>query len=101
MADAGLLGRLYRGGCLLELVGTRSPGIGDQENAMCRFKCGLESLGVVEVGFEDFVGQSAVLGWMASQRAHLELALGLEGTHDCASLLPRCADHRDQLLAVG
>jgi hypothetical protein len=35
---------------------------------------------------------------MASQSAHLELALGLQGTYDSASLLPRCADHGDQFL---
>jgi hypothetical protein len=67
---------------------------------MCPFKCGLESLGVVEVGFEDFVGQSAVLGRMASQSAYLELALHLQGSYDGASLLPRCADHGNQFLAV-
>ena len=40
----------------------------------------------------------AVLGWIASQSAHLELALGLQGTHYSASLVPRCADHGDQFL---
>jgi hypothetical protein len=42
-----------------------------------------------------------MLAWIARQSAHLELALGLQGTHDRASLLPRCADHGDPFLAVG
>ena len=99
--DAGSLGSAYRGGCLLELVGTRFPKIGDEENAMCPCKCGLEGFRTVEIRFDDFVGEPAMLGWMARQSAYLELALGLQGTHDCASLVSRCADHGDQFLAVG
>ena len=68
---------------------------------MGSFKCGLEGFRAVEIRFDDFVGESAMLAWIASQSAHLELTLGLQGTHDCASLLPRCADHGDQFLAVG
>jgi hypothetical protein len=37
---------------------------------------------------------------MARQGAYLELALGLQGSYDSASLLAGCSDHRDQLLAV-
>ena len=99
--DAGFLGRTYRRRCLLELVGALFPKIGDQENAVGSCKCGFEGFRAVEIRFDDFVGEPAMLAWIASQSAYLELALGLQGTHDCASLLPRCADHGDQFLAVG
>ena len=42
-----------------------------------------------------------MLAWIASQSAYRELAAGLQGTYHCASLLPRCADHGDQLSIVG
>jgi hypothetical protein len=86
--DPGCFGRLYRCGCLLKLVGTLFRKIGDQENAMGPCECGLEGIRAVEIRFDDLVGQSAVIGWMASQSAHLELALGLQGTYYSASLLP-------------
>src|ERR1700693_1137477 len=101
MFDAGGLGSAHGRCCLLELIGTRFPEIGDQENAIGPGKCGLEGLRAVEIRFDDFVGEPAMLAWMASQSAYLELALGLQGTHDCASLLPCCADYGDQFLAVG
>ena len=41
-----------------------------------------------------------MLVWIAAQSAHLELAAGLQGTYDSASLLPRCADHGDQFLLL-
>ena len=63
-------------------------------------KCGLERFRTVEIRFDDFVGESAMLVWIAGQRAYLELTLSLEGTHDRASLLSRCADYGDQFLAV-
>src|SRR5438046_997149 len=37
--DSGILGSAYRRRCLLELVGTFFPKIGDQKDAMCLFKC--------------------------------------------------------------
>jgi len=64
--DPRSLRRLYRGGCLLELVGTRLRKIGDQENAMGPFECGLERFRTVEIRFDDFVGESAMLVRMAS-----------------------------------
>ena len=42
-----------------------------------------------------------MLVWIAGQSAHLELAAGLQGTHDSASLVPCCADYGDQFLIVG
>src|SRR5256886_8917234 len=37
--DTGILGSAYRRRCLLALVGTCFPEIGDQKDAMCLFKC--------------------------------------------------------------
>src|SRR4029434_3479656 len=101
VVDAGFFGRTYRGRCLLDLVGARFPKIGGQEDAVGSCKRGLEGLRAIEIRLDDFVGESAVLAWMAGQRTYLELALGLEGAHDRASLVSRGADHGDQLLAVG
>ncbi len=42
-----------------------------------------------------------MLVWIASQCSHLELAAGLQGTHNSASLLTGCADHGDQFFIVG
>src|SRR5260221_6392655 len=36
----------------------------------------------------------------AGQRAHLELGVSLQGTHDSASLVSCCADYGDQFLIV-
>ena len=41
-----------------------------------------------------------MLAWIAAQSAYLELAAGLQSMDDCASLLPRCADHGDQFLLL-
>src|SRR5438105_4970612 len=41
-----------------------------------------------------------MLARIASEGAYLELAAGLQGTDHCASLLPRCADYRDQFSIV-
>ena len=65
------------------------------------FKCGFKGLRAVQICFDDFVGEVAMLVWIAAQSAHLELAAGLQGTDHCASLLPRCADHGDHLFNVG
>jgi hypothetical protein len=67
---------------------------------MCPRKCGLEGFRTVEIRFDDFVGEPSVLGWMARQSAYCELTLGLQGTHDSASLVPRCADHGNQFLPI-
>jgi hypothetical protein len=42
-----------------------------------------------------------MLVWIAAQSAYLELAAALQGTYNSTSLLPRCADHSDQLFSVG
>ena len=101
MFDAGILGSAYRRGCLLELVGACLPEIGDQKNAMCPCKCSIEGFRPVQICLDDFLGEFAMLAWIAGQSAHLELAAGLQGTHNSASLLSRCADHGDQFSIVG
>src|SRR5207248_9524924 len=100
MFDAGSLGGAYGRRCLLELVGSFFPKIGDQENAICPFECRFKGFRAVEIRFDDFVDELTMLAWIAGQSAYLELALGLQRTHDCAALLPRCTDHGDQLLAI-
>src|SRR5216684_6065849 len=40
--DTGILGSTYRRRCLLELVGTFFPKIGDQKDAMSPFECSFE-----------------------------------------------------------
>ena len=65
MFDIGILGSAYRRCCLLDLVGARFQKIGDQENAVCPCKCDLEGLRTVEIRFDDFVSELAVLAWMA------------------------------------
>ena len=67
---------------------------------MRAFECGFERFRAIQICFDHFVGEPAILAWIARQSAHLELALRLQGTHDCASLLPRCADHGDQFVAL-
>src|SRR3982074_1600647 len=95
------LGGAHRRSSLPELVGAGFPEIGNQKNTVCPFKGGREGFRAVEIGFEDFAGESAMLAWMARQRAHHELALGLQSTQNCAPLLPRCANHGNDFLAVG
>jgi len=51
------------------------------------FKCGREGFGAIQVRLDDFVGEFAMLGRIASQ-----------GAYYGASLLPRCADYGDDLL---
>ena len=99
--DTRILGCAHRCCCLRKFVGFFFlEKIGNEKDAVCAFECGLEGFRTVEIRFDDFVCESAVLAWIASQSAHLELALGLQSAHDCAPLLPRCADHGDQFLAV-
>ena len=85
--DAGFLGSAYRRCCLLELVGAWFPEIGDQKNAMGPCKCSFEGFRAVEIRFDDFVGEPAMLAWIAGQSAYLELAVGLAGH---ARLPPPC-----------
>jgi hypothetical protein len=59
--DAGLLGCAYRRRCLLNLVGAMFPKIGDQENAVCPFNCGSKGFRAVQVCFDDFLGEFAML----------------------------------------
>jgi hypothetical protein len=47
---------------------------------------------------DDFVTEFAMLGRIPSQGAYFELLVGLQGAYYGASLLSRCAHHRDQLL---
>ena len=62
------------------------------------FKCGREGFGAIQVRLDDFVGEFAMLGRIASQGAYLESIAGLKGAYYGASLLPRCADYGDDLL---
>jgi hypothetical protein len=99
--DAGVLGSTYRRGCLLEFVGTLFPEIGDQKNAMCPCECSFKGFRPVQICRGDFVGKFAMFAWIAGQSADLELAAGLQGTYNSASLLARCTDYGDQILVVG
>jgi hypothetical protein len=99
--DAGFLGSTYRRGCLLELVRVWLPEMGDQKNAICPCKGSIEGFRPVQICLDDFLGELAMLAWIAAQSADLELAAGLQGTHNSASLLSRCADHGDQFSIVG
>src|SRR5216684_257575 len=47
---------------------------------------------------DDFVGEFAMLGRIASQSAYFELIAGLKSAYYGASLLPRCADYGDEFL---
>ena len=65
MLDTGFPGRTHRGRHLRDLVCVLSPEIGDQENAMRSCECSVKGLGAVEIRFDDFVGEPAVLGRIA------------------------------------
>jgi hypothetical protein len=62
------------------------------------FKCGRKGFGAIQVRLDDFVGEFAMLGRIASQSAYFELIAGLKSAYYGASLLPRCADYGDQFL---
>ena len=62
------------------------------------FKCSPKGFGAIQVRLDDFVGEFAMLGRIASQSAHLELIAGLKSAYYGASLLPGCADYGDELL---
>jgi hypothetical protein len=53
------------------------------------FKCGRKGFGAIQVRLDDFVGEFAMLGRIASQSAYLELIAGLKGAYRGASLLRR------------
>src|SRR6266481_4836457 len=96
--DTCILGGAYRSCCLLDLIGTFFPKIGDEKYAVRPFKCRRKGFGAIQVCLDDFVGEFAMLGRIASQGACFELLVGLQGAYYGASLLPRCAGYRDQLL---
>ena len=96
--DAGILCGTYRSRCLLQFVRSVLLEVGYQKYAMRPFKCWLESFGAIQVSFNNFLGEFAMLGRIASQGANLELIAGSKGAYYGASLLPRCADHGDELL---
>jgi len=54
-----------------------------------------------QVCLDDFVGEFAMLGRIASKGAYFELLVGLQGAYYGASLVSLCADHRDQFLICG
>jgi len=62
------------------------------------FKCKRKGFGAIQVCLDDFVGEFAMLGRIASQGAYFELLVGLQGAYYGAPLQSRCADHRDRLL---
>jgi hypothetical protein len=76
--DGGILGSTYGRSCLLALVGACFPEIGDEKDAVCPFKCSFEGFGAVQICFDDFLGEFAMLAWIASQSAYPELAAGLQ-----------------------
>jgi hypothetical protein len=57
-----------------------------------------KGFGAIQVRLNDFVGEFAMLGRIASQGAYLELLAGLKGAYYGASLLPGCADYGDHFL---
>ena len=79
----------------------RNQEVGDEKYAMCPCKCSVEGFWTVQICFDDFVGEVAMLAWMAGQRAHCELAAGLEGAYHRSSLLSRRADDGNQFLFIG
>src|SRR6266446_10563041 len=96
--DTCSLGGAYRSCCLLDLIGIFFPKIGDEKYAVRSFKCSRKGFGAIQVCLDDFVGEFAMLGRIASQGAYLELIAGLKGAYYRASLLPRCAHYGDELL---
>ncbi len=75
MFDTGILGGACRSGCLLDLVATFFPKISDQKYAMRPFKCRFKGLWAVQVCFDDFIADLAMLVWITGQRAYLESGL--------------------------
>src|SRR5260370_16425538 len=80
-----ILGGAYRSGCLLDLVGTFFPKIGNEKYAVRPFKCSRKGFGTIQVCLDDFVGEFAMLGRIASQRAYLNFFAALKSTYYSAS----------------
>jgi len=93
-----ILGGAYRSRCLLQLVRSVLLEVGYQKYAVRPCKCGRKGFGTIQVRLDDFVGELAMLGRIASQGAYLELIAGLKGADYGASLLPGCADYGDRFL---
>src|SRR5260221_9206271 len=55
--DAGIFRSTYRRRCLLELIGTCFPKIGDQKDAICHFECSFERFRAVQIRFDDLIGE--------------------------------------------
>ena len=72
---------MYRGCCLLDLVGTFLPKIGDEKYTMRPFKCSRKGFGAIQVRLDDFVGEFAMLGRVPSQGAYFELIASLKGAY--------------------
>jgi hypothetical protein len=96
--DAGIPGGVYGSGGLLQFGRSVLLEVGYQKYAMRPTKCGCQGFGTIQVCFDDFVGELAMLGRMASQGAYLELIAGSNSAYYSASLLPRCADYGDHFL---
>src|SRR6185436_10431214 len=101
MFDAGIPGSLHCGGSLFPFVGSFQRRSGDEKYAICPFECSGQGFRAVQICFNDFVGEVAMLVWIASQCAHLESSASLQGTDDCAPLVTCCADYGDQFLTIG
>jgi hypothetical protein len=100
MFDTGNFGSAYRIRGLLDLTRACFPKVGDEEDAIRAPECSFERFRLVQISFDDFVGELAVLIWMAGQRAHRKFAAALQGMHDASSLLPRCTGHCDQFFII-
>src|SRR5579872_5635639 len=89
---------MHRSGCLFQFVRSVLLEVGYQKYTMRPCKCLLKSFGTIQVSLDDFIGEFATLRGIASQRAYLELIACSKGANYGASLLPRCADDRDEFL---
>src|SRR5881397_533952 len=88
--------------CLLFCLRTQFGRVTPNPSTVCIRKSRLKGVRTVQVRFDDFISEVAMLNWIAAQSADLELAAaGLQCTQNSASLLPRCADYGDQFLIVG
>ena len=65
--DTGIPGGVYGSGCLLQFVRPVLLEVGYQKYAVRPIKCGCKGFGTVQVCFDDFVGELAMLPWIAGQ----------------------------------
>src|SRR5438552_4940476 len=63
--DTGILGSAYRRLCLLELIGTCFPKIGDQKDAICALERRFECFRAVQIRFDHFISEVALFVWIA------------------------------------